>query len=293
MSFSRLLDVIGALRWHQWSKNVLVFVPLILAHKFQDAEALAECALAFTILCMTISGTYLVNDFADLVNDRAHPTKRHRALASGKIPARFGLGLGVMLIVAGVAAALLLNVEFGGLLSGYVALSVAYSIRLRGIALLDVTVIGTLFTLRVLMGIIVADVIRSPWLLSFSMLLFSSLALAKRHAELIRARESRNPLKNGRGYVASDWPITLGFGLANGISSLQVMLIYLTQEASERYSNPAWLSLSLLAVFLWICRIWLLSHRGALRDDPVAFALTDPTSIGLGILASIGFVLAL
>jgi 4-hydroxybenzoate polyprenyltransferase len=244
------------------------------------------------MLCMTISGTYLVNDLADLASDRAHPVKKMRALASGAISAPVGLGLGIALVVLGVAGAFFLAADFGILLSLYVALSLAYSVRLREFALLDVIVIGTLFTLRVLMGIVLADVPISPWLLSFSMFLFTSLALAKRHGELLRMREADMTVI-GRGYQASDWPLTMAFGVAASVASLQVMLIYLAQEAATHYATPAWLALAPAMVLIWLCRIWLLAHRGVLADDPVAFALKDPVSIGLGVLVVAGFVLAL
>jgi 4-hydroxybenzoate polyprenyltransferase len=171
----------------------------------------------------------------------------------------------------------------------------SYSFRLKRIPLLDVFVIGALFTSRILMGAAVSSLAQSSWLLAFSMAFFFSLALAKRHVELMRARQDSQTVVPGRGYRTEDWPLTLGFGIGAGLTSILIMLLYVTNDAAPSgfYRDIAWLYLAPAAVTLWVMRIWLLSQRAALDDDPIVFALRDPVSWGLGAVVVVALVLAI
>ena len=135
----------------------------------------------------------------------------------------------------------------------------------------------------------------SPWLLSFSLSLFISPALAKRHGEIVRASHSDVNAIAGRGYRGQDWPLTLAFGVGVGLVWVVIMLLYLTNDATPSgfYSRPSWLYVVPAALTLWIMRIWLFSHRMQLDEDPVVFALKDRTSQALGTLVAIAFFLAL
>lgn len=284
---------IGALRLHQWSKNALLLVPLVLGHKLDDPWVVLHCLLGILLLGLAASGTYLLNDLADLASDRQHRTKRHRAIAAGRIAPLHALAAAVGLIAAALAGAALLQPTLALGILGYCALSLLYSGALKRIPLLDTLTIAALFTLRLALGVELAGVPYSPWLMAFAGFFFFSLALAKRHGELLEARLAGGLAR--RGWEAEDWPLTLGFGAAAGLGALQIMILFVANEAwpSRLYATPAWLYVAPAAVAVWLVRVWLLAHRRLLRDDPVVFALKDRWSWGIGAVVAAAIVAAL
>lgn len=298
-SFDNKLPVhaiwLKALRPHQWTKNLVVLVPVALGWRDVSAEGLLRTLLMIGLLCLVASLTYLVNDMADLASDRKHWSKRRRGFASGAIPARDGLLLvGAILPLACVSA--LLTAPTAGLcLLFYVAVTLGYSFGWKRIALFDTFIIGLLFTIRILIGIAAAEIVPSAWLLTFSMFFFFSLAVAKRHTEILRAAEHGLQKLEGRGYQAGDEALTLAFGSAASMASIVIVVLYLVEEVFARqvYHAPAWLWVTPIAIFLFSCRVWTLSHRGRMTDDPVAFALRDKVSLGLGLLVVAAILLAL
>jgi 4-hydroxybenzoate polyprenyltransferase len=288
-------DWFRALRAHQWAKNILLFVPLFVGHAYGDPRALISAALGFVLLCLLSSATYIVNDLADLEADRRHPSKRLRPLASGRVKILHGLIAAPLMILTALAGAYALSPPFATALLAYLLLTSAYSVRLKRVALFDVFVIGVLFTLRIVMGAAIAGLTHSAWLLSFALAFFVSLALSKRHGEVMRAASSDTGEIAGRGYRGGDWPITLSFGIGIGLVSIVIMLLYMTNEAAPSgfYRTIGWLYVIPAVMTLWLMRIWLLSHRMLLHDDPVVFALRDRISLVLGLIAAIAFYLAL
>jgi hypothetical protein len=145
------------------------------------------------------------------------------------------------------------------------------------------------------MGAAVSSLGQSPWLVAFSMFFFFSLALSKPHVELMRAQQHSHTMVPGRAYRAEDWPLTLAFGIGAGLTSILIMLLYVTNDAAPSgfYHEIAWIYVAPAAVTIWILRIWLLSHRAVLDDDPVVFALCDPTSWALGVVIAAAIALAI
>ncbi|HKS54362.1 MAG TPA: UbiA family prenyltransferase [Steroidobacteraceae bacterium] len=284
-----------ALRAHQWAKNLLLFVPLFVGHAFGDPRAIASSALGFALLCLLSSATYIVNDLADLEADRAHATKRLRPFASGALKIIHGLIAAPLMIAVALAGAVALSPPFAGTLLAYLVLTTAYSFGLKRVALLDVFVIGILFTLRIVMGAEVAGLTHSAWLLSFALAFFISLALSKRHGEVMRAASADAGEIAGRGYRGSDWAVTLSFGIGIGLVSIVIMLLYMTNDAAPSgfYHAPGLLYAIPALLTLWLMRIWLLSNRMLLHDDPVVFALRDAASLSLGLAVAVSFYLAL
>ncbi|WEX91690.1 UbiA family prenyltransferase (plasmid) [Sinorhizobium garamanticum] len=287
-------DWLSELRIHQWSKNVLIFVPLFLG-RIADFHAVLKTAVGFLAFGLIASATYIINDLADLEADRAHATKRFRAIAAGRVSVMSGFLASLLMLATGIGVALLLHPQFALVVSVYLVLTLAYSFRLKRDALLDVTVIGALFTLRIVMGQVLNGLAFSPWLLSFSAMFFISLALAKRHVEAMRACSKGKDAIKGRGYLPDDWPLTLGYGLASASASIVIMLLFLALEprVTQLYHDPAWLYVAPLGVFIWLQRIWLLSHRMELHDDPIVFALNDKTSWFIGAIIGLAFVMAM
>lgn len=284
-----------ALRVHHWSKNTLIFVPLLLAHAWGDLGLVTDAGLGFVLLLLVSSSSYLINDIADIDADRRHLTKRYRPVASGTLPLMQAVLFPVLVIPCALVAALMLDPAFTLALGTYLILTLAYSFGLKRIPLLDTFIIAVLFTLRLVMGVALLGDPLPIWLLTFSMFFFFSLATAKRHVEIVQAHGAKDSMLRGRGYEADDWPLTLTFGIGSGLASLIILVLYMVDEAfrAAGYARPEYLWAVTLLVAIWIGRIWLLTHRGRMHDDPVSFALRDWPSRCLAIGVAIFFLVAL
>ena len=287
--------LLRSLRLHQWAKNALVFVPLVLGGKTLDSTAWLMAMLGFVALCLTASATYIVNDLWDLPSDRRHWSKRYRPLARGDLSIREGIFLAAFAVALGFATAAYAGKGAIAILALYVAGTLSYSFAWKRVPILDVLVLASLFTLRLGFGIVLTDVRISPWLLVFSMFIFGSLSMAKRHTEVLRLAERGLQSIPGRGYTASDAPLTLSFGVASMHAAIFIMVLYLIEDAFPRnfYGTPALLWVLPPIVYLFLGRVWLIGHRGELRDDPVAFALRDRISLLLGGIMVLTFAAAL
>jgi 4-hydroxybenzoate polyprenyltransferase len=284
-----------SLRLHQWAKNALLFVPLVLGGKALDGGAWMAAAAGFIAIGLAASATYIINDLWDLSSDRRHWSKRKRPLASGDLSIREGLLLAAGGLAGGFAVAGATGYGAVIMLALYVTVTLGYSFAFKRVPILDVFILASLFTLRLGFGIVLADVRISPWLLVFSMFVFTSLSMAKRNTEVLRLAERGLASMPGRGYRASDAPITLGLGLAAMLGATLIMVLYLIEDAFPHgfYSNPAALWAVPAILFLFLGRIWLTSQRGELHDDPVAFALKDKISLILGAMMVVSFAAAL
>jgi len=279
-----------ALRLHQWPKNLLVFVPLLTAHRLLDPGALRIGLHAFAAFCLMASAVYLANDLIDLEDDRRHPRKKSRPLAAGELRVEAAWGLIPVLVVASTLVALHLTPDFVVLLGAYVAANVAYSFGLKRVALVDVFVLAGLYTVRILAGAAAAAVVVSHWLLAFSLFVFLSLAFAKRFVEVSNVAARAETGIPGRGYLAADGAMIATLGAAAGYLSVLVFALYITsREVVVLYRSPAILWFAVPLLLYWISRVWLLAHRGELHEDPVVFALSDVQSyiVGAGMLAVI------
>ena len=285
-------SLLRALRLHQWSKNLLVIVPLLLSGKVGDPDLLFASLRAFLAFGLMASGSYLINDLFDLAADRRHRSKRHRPFASGDLPIAAGI-IAVPLIFAAMAALLTtLPPAFAAAAGLYLVVTFAYTARLKLVPILDMLVLAFLFTLRLVGGIAAVGTAVSPWLLTFSMLFFLSLACIKRYTECRAAQSSE--LLPGRGYRAGDAPWLMAMGAAAGFSSTIVFFLYLVDPASpmQQYPTPEWLWPICAILAYWLCRTWLLAVRGEMEDDPVLFAVRDRASLWLGALSVLAVVLA-
>jgi 4-hydroxybenzoate polyprenyltransferase/phosphoserine phosphatase len=267
-----------ALRPHQWAKNLLVFLPMLAAHRL-DAATLGQSALAFLAFSLIASAIYLLNDLLDLDADRAHPRKRHRPFAAGRLSLAQG-GLAVPgLLAAGLACAAVLGLDFLGVMLGYIVVTTAYSMSLKRKMVIDICVLAGLYTLRIFAGGAATGIELSVWLLAFSIFLFFALAAVKRQAELVDLVAAGRETVRGRGYGVEDLPIVSGMAIASGYVSVLVMALYLTSpEVKALYDAPHLLWGICLVLLYWISRVVMLTHRGQMHDDPVVFALRDRTS---------------
>jgi 4-hydroxybenzoate polyprenyltransferase len=284
-----LRTVVKALRVHQWAKNVLVFVPLLAAHKGLNLALLAQAVLGFVSFSLCASSVYVLNDLLDLDADRRHPTKRERPFAAGTLPLSTGAWLAPALLGAGVALALWgLPLPFAALLATYYALTLAYSLALKQVMVLDVLLLAALYTVRIFGGSLATGVPTSSWLLSFSMFLFLSLALVKRLSEMRRLRLSNETVAPGRGYLAGDYELLASLGVSSGYMSVLVLTLYIThKDVTALYAHPERLWLLCPVMLYWVSRVWLLAHRGQVNEDPLVFALRDKVSYAVGAVAAL------
>ena len=216
-------------------------MPLVLGGKTADITAWMAALLGFAALGLAASATYLINDLWDLPSDRRHWSKRHRPLASGDLSIREGIFLATCALASGFTIAAYTGKAAVVMLALYVFVTLSYSFAWKRVPILDVFVLASLFTLRLGFGIVLSDVRLSPWLLVFSMFVFGSLSMAKRHTEVLRLAERGLDAMPGRGYVGADAPLTLGIGLASMLGAILIMVLYLIEDAFPRefYSNPS------------------------------------------------------
>jgi len=271
------------LRVHQWAKNLLVFLPLLLAHSLRPGPVLIAVA-AFFCFCFMASATYIFNDLLDLETDRVHLNKRKRAFAAGDLSVTAGLGISFSLAALALIIAAYLPRTFLIYLLLYFVTTLAYSLSLKRIVLVDVVVLSSLYTIRMMAGSAATQTPVSPWLAAFSIFLFLSLAMVKRFSELqnLHAR-GVNPT-NGRGYLLSDIEQLRSFGTSSAYASIVIFALYINGHdvvALYHHPNRMWLITPLL--ILWVSRVWLLASRGLLDEDPVVFALEDRMSLLLGL----------
>lgn len=280
------LQMVRALRPHQWAKNLLVFVSMIVGHHLGAASFLASL-LAFACFCMAASSAYLLNDLLDLPADRHHRTKRNRPFASGAVPVIAGVALSPLLLVGAFALAIaLLPGDFVWLLALYYVLTITYSLSLKRIVLVDVITLAGLYTLRVLSGAVATQAENSPWLLTFSLFIFTCLALVKRCSELIDNEAQGKESIAGRAYGKDDLRMLLPMAAVAGYLSVLVIALYIESDAVQAlyaHADRLWL-LCPLALY-WVSRMLVLCNRGEMHEDPVVFALSDRVGVFVGVAA--------
>lgn len=283
-----LRPILKALRFHQWVKNVLIFVPLAAAHKLGDMGSLQQSFLAFVAFGLSASSVYLLNDMLDLEVDRQHPRKCKRPLAAGSLSLLTGFALIPVLLLGTVLVAHNLPKIFWEVLGGYYTLTLAYSFGLKRKVLIDTITLAGLYTARIVAGAVAINVPLSFWLLIFSVFLFFSLALVKRYSELDAMQRQGKLKAAGRGYHIEDLPILHSMGTASGYLCVLILALYINSPIVESlYQRPQIIWFLCVLLLYWISRVWLIAHRGKMHDDPVVFAMKDKVSLSIGALAAV------
>ncbi len=270
----------------QWVKNLLVVVPILLDHRVFDPEVMRRGLVAFVAFSLAASGGYMLNDIMDLEADRHHPTKRNRPFAAATLPPVLGMVLAPLLILAAILiGGASLPGRFVALLLLYVVLSLAYSLYLKRIAVLDVLLLAGLYTLRVLAGVAASGVRSSTWLLAFAMFLFLSLAFLKRHAEFLALTPDERAIPRRRGYLPGDVQWLGSTGSASGYLAVLVLALYLnSDDVVSLYRYPHVLFLVCPLLLFWTGRMWLHAHRGLIHEDPIVASARDPASYIVAVL---------
>jgi 4-hydroxybenzoate polyprenyltransferase len=270
-------NAVQGMRVHQWLKNILIFVPAAAAHSIADPNIFARVFLAFFSFSVCASSGYLMNDLLDLKADRGHPTKRLRPFASGALSRGFAIMLAVLLFLTAIGFGLLVSRRYVLFLCGYLILTVAYSLALKTMVVLDIFLLAFFYTFRIVLGGEAAGVPVSFWLAAFSIFFFFSLAIAKRFVEVRRllVAEAKGRIER-RDYRPEDLPMLGMWGAASGCASVVVLALYInSQDVTRLYRQPAFLWPVCLAVLFWLTRVWMLVNRNELPYDPVEFAVRD------------------
>ncbi|MBI2344097.1 MAG: UbiA family prenyltransferase [Deltaproteobacteria bacterium] len=267
--------LITSLRLHHWVKNLILFFPALTAYRLTDVAIVGPIARAFLAFSCTASAVYLLNDWLDRPYDRSHPTKRRRPIAAGQIG---GLTISTAIVLLLGAAAVMaypIGMAFSLILTGYLALTIVYSLLLKRLFLVDVLTLAMFYTLRVFAGGVAGNIPLSRWLLLFAVFFFFSLALVKRVTEL--HTETIQRFHQARSYHLTDRQFLSGLGIGSAIAVVVIFVFYLrSAEVVALYQTPSrlWAILPLLGY--WLARIWHLAGRRRVDDDPILFALRDP-----------------
>lgn len=276
---STLVKFWQAMRPHQWLKNALIFLPLILAHQLNNTNLLLQACIAFMSFSFVASSVYLLNDMLDLNSDRTHQTKKQRPFASGELSLIYGYLGAPLLLLLGFSIALLLPASFILVLLAYWLMTTVYSLLLKRLFLIDVLTLASLYTWRIIAGSAAISVVTTYYLLAFSFFLFLGLAMVKRYTEFLNLQNQGKSAIEGRAYGVQNLQTLAAIGSSSNLIAVAVFAFYINAPATtELYSNPLllWAIGPPLLYLLW--RIWTLARRGELNEDPVLFAITDHRS---------------
>ena len=281
------------IRTYQWVKNFLIFLPLILAHKFLDVNLLLKALVAFFSFSFLASCVYIINDIMDVESDRIHPSKKNRPIASGAVKISSALKVAFILMPLSFIISIFLGKEFLFVLLTYFITTSCYSFYLKKIMLVDILILSLLYTVRIFAGGVALNIYLSPWLFMFSLFFFFSLACAKRYSELYAVRNNLQDEIKGRGYQAQDLEQIQIFGSSSGYIAILIFALYIQSDISMKlYKTPSFFWALCPIMLYWISRVWLLSHRGQMTQDPIIFALKDKVSYVVLILSIIIFGVA-
>ena len=259
------LPIIKLMRPHQYIKNLFVFLPLFFGMQITDPALLGKVTIAFIAFSITASAVYILNDYHDIEEDRQHPTKRDRPLASGAISKARAVGIMAVLFAGGFALMSSISLPAGGILAVYVVLNIAYSLKLKHIAILDVAIIAIGFVLRLFVGSVAAGIHLSTWIVVMTFLLALFMALAKRRDDVLIYMETGKKMRKViDGYNLQFLDIAMAI-MASVV--IVAYTIYTTSADVTERMNSEYLYLTALFVIL-----------GIMRYLQVTFVLQDSSS---------------
>lgn len=280
----KLFSIIKEIRCHQWSKNLLIFVPIVTTRENIPINDFLYLIIAFVAFSFMASAVYIVNDLIDIDNDRSHSTKCNRPLASSAISIPFGFIIFCFLLITSVILSFFISYKFFLLVAIYLIVNFIYSIKLKKIYILDCIVLAMMYSYRIFLGIEVLNLDPSVWLLSFSLFFFLSLAFIKRYTELFKAQENKKNFIKGRGFIVDDMSLIMSMAVGSGFLSLLIFVLYINDDLIKNIFSSIWFVYFCIPVLLyWLARIFIISKRGKMKEDPVVFALKDRLSLVLGI----------
>lgn len=268
------LQTLMLLRPHQYVKNLFIFLPLFFGLKITDQTLLYHTLIAFIAFSLTASATYIFNDYLDIEDDKKHPEKKNRALASGAISKSAALMLMCILVLISFTLMSQISLITTGILLFYFVLNIAYSIKLKHIAIVDIIIIANGFVLRLFVGSTVSEIHLSMWIVIMTFLLALFIALAKRRDDIIIYNETGKKMRK----------VVNGYNMRFIETSMSIMasvtiVAYITYTASDRETqqfNNEYLYLTSLFVIMGILRYIQITFVKEESGSPTKIILTDP-----------------
>ncbi len=260
-----LAGLLVTARPKQWTKNLILFGPLVFAYKLLSPELLLRAIAAFVSFCLVSSAMYALNDALDVDGDRQHPAKRDRPLPSGQI------SLAVLLGAAGLGLGFAVNLETGLCAAGYLALMLGYSTMLKHFVLLDVFAIAGGFILRAVAGALAIHVVISPWLYVCTLLLALFLGFSKRYNELLVLQDSAASHRR----ALADYSMPMLEQLTAILVASTIMAYSLYTFSAESLPANHSMMLTIPLVLYGIFRYYYLVHKKNLGGAPELVLLRD------------------
>jgi 4-hydroxybenzoate polyprenyltransferase len=289
-NISLLKAIANLIRVHQWTKNLLILVPQIMAHKIFDIDLLLKNLLVVISFSFLASIVYVINDIKDLENDKLQEYKKTRPIASGLISKKMYLTTLLLLIIAELLLVTQLEYSVVELFLGYLFLNLFYTFYLKRIELVDLICLTVFYLFRIFIGGKSVDIPISFWLIFFSSFLFFSLSVLKRVSEILTNRINLSN-SNSRGYIDLDLNFLSNLGMISSFASVIVLGLYINDETvSILYQSPDILWLTIPTVIYMLSKLWLETFRGKMHYDPLIYLIKEKElvfsiAVLLGIIA--------
>ncbi len=273
-----LIGLLVSLRPHQWIKNILLLSGLVFSGSLFKGESVGRALQAFILFCFASSGIYLFNDLRDLRADRAHPVKRHRPIAAGRVAMPLAIITMLALLTGALIGSLQLSRPFALILGGYLVMNVAYSLGLKHVVILDVILVAMGFVLRAVAGAVVVNVTPSHWLILCTLMLALLVVSGKRRYDVVLAQGRADIQSPPREWYTVEF-LDLMTAIAGGAAIVMYALYTLSAETITRFGSRG-MMLTVPFVLYGIFRYLFLMHRQSGNGDPALLFLTDrPTML--------------
>jgi 4-hydroxybenzoate polyprenyltransferase len=276
-----MLPLIKLLRPHHWTKNLFVFTGILFSHNWENASLWLDVIMAALAFSLTSSAVYVINDIADREQDRLHPEKCRRPIASGVVGLNTARVVGAVVMLLGLGLAYLVSIEALGIIVIYLLMNLAYSAGLKHVAILDVFIIALGFMLRILAGTIGVGIPPSQWLLLCGFMITLFLGFAKRSSEMMALEDAGvDHRKSLEDYNMSLLDLMLGI---TGAATIMTYSLYTMSDTTVAVHGTSQLIYTVPFVTYGIFRYILLLHRHGQGTDPSSDLFKDPQMLITGI----------
>lgn len=284
-----LRQMLAQMRFGQWVKNFLIFIPILIAHQYSNLEVLGRGLLALFSFGLMASSLYTLNDLYDLESDRKHRSKKLRPIASGSLSIPLAISMVLILFFLSLAVALLVNFKLTGVLLFYAVANIAYSFFLKRVLAIDLFLLSFFYLSRIVAGAVATEIELTAWIMLFGFFLFIGLAMLKAFMELNESYLEMGKFEVlGRPYTYNDVPILRSFGVSSCLISVLVMGLYIYQQKLfPVYREPGLLWGIAILLFYWTMSFWIRANRGRIKGDPFIFAIKDRVSQVVALLCVI------
>ena len=278
------MSMLKQMRVHQWVKNLLVFLPILAAHVFNDLNLLCNSVKTFLSFSFVASFVYLYNDFIDLDSDRKHNEKCNRPLASGKFSSTQCFVTLSLLFVASLAVAFQVNMSTFFVILSYMVANFLYSNFGKNTAILDIFFLCFFYLARVFAGASATGILISEWLFIFIFFFFFNLSTLKRFIEVSKSKSIDSKIP-GRDYTSIDTNFLLNIGMISIFAASIILALFIKEQGvTNYYSNPIYLWLAFATILYWNINIWFKGYHQKIKGDPVSYVIKDKLSLFLALI---------